>query len=130
VQDQHETLELPGQVESVPAGRHFLQYTLAQWGLAGLGDDVALAASELIANAVLHARSSFRLELVCNEQLVVSVRDNTPGALPPAPSADVLLAGSDAEGGRGLALVAALSSAWGVRQTPPGKTVWFSMPLP
>jgi hypothetical protein len=43
VPDQHEHLELPGQGESLPAGRHFLQRTLAHWGLAQLSDEAALA---------------------------------------------------------------------------------------
>lgn len=127
---RYEHLDLPGQAESVPAARHFLQYTLAQWGLASLNDEVALAASELLTNAVVHACSPFRLELECTSYLLVSVRDSAPGDLLRPSATDLTDVEWDAEGGRGLRLVAALSSAWGVRQTPPGKTVWFSMPLP
>jgi hypothetical protein len=31
------------------------------------------------------------------------------------------------EGGRGIALVDALSSGWGAETTPDGKTVWFEV---
>lgn len=126
---QHEHLDLPGQVESVPIGRHFLQHTLRQWDLSELSDDVGLVASELLTNAVVHARSSVRLQLRRSDHLLVSVQDDVPGLLPPAQTADEQ---RDlwSEGGRGLALVAALSTAWGVRQTAPGKTVWFAVSLP
>ncbi|MFF3758920.1 hypothetical protein ACWEPR_29180 [Streptomyces sp. NPDC004290] len=33
------------------------------------------------------------------------------------------------EGGYGLLLVAALATAWGVRDRPVGKTVWATVPL-
>jgi anti-sigma regulatory factor (Ser/Thr protein kinase) len=35
-----------------------------------------------------------------------------------------------AEHGRGLQLVRALSSRWGVREDPAGRTIWFELDLP
>lgn len=50
----------------------------------------------------------------------VAVKDSHPD-LP------VLQQISDDEHGRGLLLVDALSSSWGVDARPPGKSVWFQL---
>lgn len=75
---RQERLTLPAQVESVPAARHFLSYMLGQWGLAALVDAVALAASELLTNAVVHAGTPIEVRLLVAGSLVVSVRDGRP----------------------------------------------------
>jgi len=51
--------------------------------------------------------------------MVIEVWDAAPGKPVPARTDD-----PDAEGGRGLLLVEALSSGWGWYATPYGKTVW------
>jgi len=118
---------MPAQPESVTAARHFLCQMLSAWGLAELTDTVALAASELLTNAVVHARTSFEVTVLADQDLLVSVRDSAvpwrlgqPADLPDWPQ----------ESGRGLALVAAVSHQWGVRPEPDGKTVWFTVALP
>ena len=45
---------------------------------ASLSDAVALAASEVLSNAVLHARTSIEVVFDLGEQLIVSVHDGTP----------------------------------------------------
>ncbi|UDM05389.1 hypothetical protein [Streptomyces longhuiensis] len=55
----------------------------------------------------------------------IAVRDTSPGL--PAPSIDL---SGDAECGRGLILVAALSTAWGTTVYSSGdKVVWANLPL-
>jgi hypothetical protein len=75
--------------------------------------------SELTTNAVLHARTEFAVELVlAGGKLEVRVADSSPH-LPVRRRYD-----DDAATGRGLALLEALTSDWGVTATDDGKVVW------
>jgi anti-sigma regulatory factor (Ser/Thr protein kinase) len=84
-----------------------------------------LLASELVTNAILHARTPVQLGvlhdaghvLVC----VADRRDDTPDLQPQDKS-------GDRPGGRGLALVDDLASRWGTERFTGGKTVWFVLP--
>jgi anti-sigma regulatory factor (Ser/Thr protein kinase) len=87
--------------------------------------DARLVVSELVANAVRHGgaeRSWVELRLEdAGPALRGSVRHPGAGFVPPAtPSAEMV------RGGRGLLLVAALTSAWGVT-VGDGTTVWFEI---
>jgi hypothetical protein len=76
----------------------------------------------LATNAIVHACSPFSvLAHVHDSGVRVSVSDNSP--VRPAIRASDPLAVS----GRGLQLVEALSSDWGVDVTPEGKTVWADL---
>ena len=81
---------------------------------------VELLVSELVTNSVLHARSEVEVRLQARgKTLRVDVTDGSPRR-------PVLRNHDDkAMTGRGLALVAELSSEWGVVETPDGKSVWF-----
>ncbi|MFF7333668.1 ATP-binding protein [Streptomyces sp. NPDC008150] len=104
---------------------------LDDWGVpfgSTLSDTVALIVAELAANVVRHGRvpgRNFGLRLRYERATAVArveVSDTHP--LRPDP-ATVVMADADADGGRGLALVAALADDWGVEdRTGPGKTVW------
>jgi anti-sigma regulatory factor (Ser/Thr protein kinase) len=111
----------------VQAARRFASTALHSWELDP--GDVVLLLSELATNAVLHARSRFRVTMaLLGARLRVEVWDASPrlpyfSVVPP-----------DASGGRGLALVQALSGAWGIDSSleegaGEGKTVWFEVPL-
>jgi len=108
---------------TVVAARHFVASTLAAWSVAA--DDVPLLVSELATNAVLHARSEFTVSIALGAGLLrVEVSDGN-SRMP-----IVAVVPADAYSGRGLMLVQALASAWGVeRHTDQGKTVWFEMAL-
>lgn len=87
-----------------------------------MSDDLALVVSELVTNAVRHAEPPLRLEVSTGEhRIVVAVADGC--GQPPAPRE----ADEEAEGGRGMALVDMLSAETGVREHPPGKTVWAAL---
>ena len=102
-----------------------LQAELGELYEQSLCDDALLLTSELVTNAVLHARTGVELSVVTGMGAIhVEVSDDDPG-VPRQRTADL-----DALGGRGLALVAALAGDWGVRLAPPGKVVWFELPLP
>jgi anti-sigma regulatory factor (Ser/Thr protein kinase) len=83
-----------------------------------------LLTSEVVTNVVLHARTPCRLELarLGDGAVRVAVTDHAGGE-PAAEHAE-----PTATRGRGLALVDALATRWGVLPAEPaGKTVWFEI---
>ena len=120
-------LDLPASPESAGAARRYANEILAQWRLDALADDVDLVISELITNALLHARADRRVPPDANIRLdleydgdCLSCRVADGSARPPAPEQ----AGDTAESGRGLLLVEALSADWGWTHEAHGKVVW------
>lgn len=103
--------------------RHFLTDVLTGWGYAGsFLDDAQLIITELATNAVIHAGSPFSVATRADESGVrISVGDSDP--VTPAMREHAPLATS----GRGLRLVTALASDWGVEVTADGKTVWAEL---
>jgi serine phosphatase RsbU (regulator of sigma subunit)/anti-sigma regulatory factor (Ser/Thr protein kinase) len=89
-------------------------------------EDLELVVTELVTNAVLHTHEGeVELRLV---ELVEAVRVEVEDAGHGMPVA--VRESTEAMTGRGLALVAALSQAWGVESGRPGhKVVWAEVPL-
>ena len=87
--------------------------------------------SELCANAIAHTASGrggvFTVEVDCPRDGVarVAVTDDGGPSVPAAGRLDLM-----AEGGRGLAMVAACTSRWGFREAYPGRTVWAEASWP
>ncbi|WP_172639215.1 ATP-binding protein [Streptomyces tailanensis] len=103
-------------------GRKLARRALNDWGLAADAETAALVMSELAANAVRHARGPKINMTVHRPQtglVSVSVIDRSPEA-PPQPGTP----GTDAESGRGLLLVAAVSLRWGWEHMGTGKQPW------
>jgi anti-sigma regulatory factor (Ser/Thr protein kinase) len=120
-------LELGALAGAVPSARLHARLVLLEWGLAALSDDIEVMVSELVTNGVRASRAmaqaAVRIWLVSDlRQVVVFVWDASP--LSPA-RADP---GADAESGRGLLLVEALSDRWGYfGYDGDGKVVWAQM---
>jgi len=107
---------------SSAAARRFVGETLSRWECGGVLDTVNLLVSELVTNSVLHTRSAADIAVLLTPDSVrIEVSDQGEG-IP-----RVREAGENATSGRGLAMVEALASAWGVETTPLGKTVWFEV---
>jgi anti-sigma regulatory factor (Ser/Thr protein kinase) len=120
-------LELPATPAAASVARLFVRCLCEEWGVGGVADVAELLSSELVTNAVVHARSAIELEAArTRTDLRVDVRDVGPGAVVP----DVHPPSSEAEGGRGLAIVASLADSWGVESTGRGKSVWFKLTTP
>ena len=83
----------------------------------------ALLTSELVTNAIRHEKGdTIELFITCSwDRLRVYVHDTSRTA-PRRVSAS-----SDSETGRGLLLVASLSTEWGHYRTPAGKAVYFTL---
>ena len=123
-----DTLMLPGHRQSVGTGRHWVVRTIVEHGVTGMANQVVeLLASELLANAVLHGPEggAVGLEVRCTDDTVrVSVSD--AGGQSPV----VLHREPAAAAGRGMAIVEAMSTRWGVHEHEDGgKTVWFELDL-
>jgi anti-sigma regulatory factor (Ser/Thr protein kinase) len=109
---------------AVALGRRFVSQTLEAWDCAGLADIACLLTSEILTNAVRHARTPIGLRLYrAARDITVEISDDNTHV--PARR----LADPDDENGRGLMLVEALASAWGARPTRTGKSVWFTLEL-
>ena len=93
------------------------------WGFGEeLCEDATLIVTELVANAIRHAGTTIGVRLRrIPEGLRLEVSDGSPRQVRPA-SPSLL-----DEGGRGLALVDALATHYGVEGHPTGKTVWVEL---
>jgi CheY-like chemotaxis protein len=114
------SVELAADVESARLARNFVRDTLLSWGVDEPVDDILLVVSELVSNAVVHARSACEVRLGLSPVVVrVEVIDGgagTPDPLPPSRTRPH---------GRGLNLIDAVANAWGVDpQQAGGKVVW------
>lgn len=114
----------PAAAESIPAARRWVRQQLWRWHVdADTSHCVELLVSELAANALRHSNSPvLEVQLSIGPVLEVSVRDQDPSGLIRVCHPD-----ADEVGGRGLAIVAALSDDWGTRRDDTGKSVWFRL---
>jgi anti-sigma regulatory factor (Ser/Thr protein kinase) len=116
------TLSLAPAGSAPSQARQFVAGQLRQWQLQGCEDTALLLVSELVTNAILHARTDIVVGVIRdNGSVLVEVTDGS--ATQPTPRQFSVHAGT----GRGLTLVAALASKWGVRRVAGGKTVWASL---
>jgi anti-sigma regulatory factor (Ser/Thr protein kinase) len=108
-------------VASSPARiRRGLRTLLAQWEVpAEAAENALMVVEELVANAVDHARTPFRLTVDhTGPYLRIVVRDQCPQPLHVRPFS------ASAPRGRGLQMIEALTSRWGCDRTAGGKAVW------
>jgi anti-sigma regulatory factor (Ser/Thr protein kinase) len=124
---------LPPEFSAVQDARALVHSALSDWNAQRISDDVALVASEMVANALLHGlrlsldagqfgqgrAGRVEIQLVnTGTHVICTVRDPSP--LPP-----VCRPADDADlGGRGLQLIESLSLCWGWTPAGRAKTVW------
>jgi len=118
-----EVLHLPADSSSPRQARHFVDEVLHRWQRDGAIDRVSLIASELVTNAVFHARTAIIVELSAADGVIrLEVYDGSAGR------PFFVDSEPDVPGGLGLPIVEALASSWGVRQRHDGgaggKAVW------
>jgi anti-sigma regulatory factor (Ser/Thr protein kinase) len=111
------SLRLPADLHAAHEARLFVCDACRRWGLSS--EAAELVVSELVTNAVVHARSESELEISRHaDGVLISVADGDSHHPLRYPQ-DL-----DALGGRGLDIVAVLASDWGVTDRPEGKVVW------
>ena len=117
-----------GTPASVPEARRFVAELLAG---CPAREVLMTCVSELSANAIVHSASGnggvFIVEVDLPRPGVarLAVTDEGGPSLPAAGRLDLLAEGAlMAEGGRGLAIVAACTNRWGYADAHPGRTVW------
>ncbi|WP_431040958.1 SpoIIE family protein phosphatase [Streptomyces sp. P1-3] len=115
--------EFPADPAAVADARDVAARQLTAWGLEDLVFTTELVVSELVTNAIRYAGGPVGLRLIREGVLVCEVTDpsNTQPRLRRAETTD--------EGGRGLFLVAQLTTRWGSRYGLRGKTIWAEQPL-
>ncbi|MFI9626721.1 SpoIIE family protein phosphatase [Streptomyces sp. NPDC052042] len=115
--------EFPTDPTEVATAREAASRQLSAWGLDDLAFTTELVVSELVTNAIRYAGGPVGLRLIREGVLVCEVSD--PSSTQPR----LRRARSTDEGGRGLFLVAQLTSRWGSRYSRQGKTIWTEQPL-
>ncbi len=111
--------------ESAEAARKLVRAALAAWGQEGLIEDAALVITELVSNAVDHARlESIRVVVTRPSETLVRF-----GVVDRSRNVPYLRTDSNGDNtrGRGLLLVDALTDRWGTDRYRWGKQVWGEM---
>jgi anti-sigma regulatory factor (Ser/Thr protein kinase) len=129
-----DTLALEAVSTAVASARLHARMIVGEWAMASVAEDVTLIVSELVANAIVASTDRdgrpkrvddlvpvVHLRLWSDRtRIVIEVWDRSPR------SPEVKKQEPDAENGRGLLLVEALSDRWGWNCIPgwSGKVVW------
>jgi anti-sigma regulatory factor (Ser/Thr protein kinase) len=134
-----DTLTLGALSTAVASARLHARALVAEWAMADVAEDVELVVSELVTNAVVASTAAdgqpsytdatgglptVHLRLWSDYvRIWIEVWDQSPRA------PESTLPELDAERGRGLLLVDALSERWGWERVPgwPGKVVWAEL---
>ena len=110
---------------SIAVARHAVARLMdPSWGIpVDVTEDVLLMVSELVTNAVLHARTAVQIAASVEPgRITVAVGDDDPFHAP-RPGEP----GATATSGRGMRLVDLLATAWGVHLGDRSKVVWFEV---
>ncbi|MGQ0824429.1 MAG: ATP-binding protein [Actinomycetota bacterium] len=118
------SIDLAPDPRAAARARRFVRDVLTSWDVTkAVIEDAELLTSELVTNAVLHARSDATLTI---EGDASRIRIGVTDACPTLPRLRDY--GTSGVTGRGLILVDRLSREWGVDcDGPPGKQVWFEL---
>lgn len=115
-------VRLVRQPSAAAEARAQVRVAIRTWNVPVDHDVAILLTSDLVTNAIRYGDgATITLAIRCSHtKLRIDVYDRSrylPGADEPA----------DADSGRGLVLVAALSSEWGSFRTPAGKAMYFAL---
>jgi anti-sigma regulatory factor (Ser/Thr protein kinase) len=104
--------------------RAFVATAVKAWDLADLVERAELLTSEVVTNAILHAHNPVRLVVeVQSSSVVVEVEEASAQTQVVVEDPEV----AEADHGRGMVLVDALSDRWGWWKADGRKVVWFAL---
>ncbi|MEV7197002.1 SpoIIE family protein phosphatase [Streptomyces sp. NPDC093510] len=114
--------------EGLADARAALREHLAAWEFGEIADNVEVAAGELLVNALVHtdAGAILTLEVLSGPPRRVRLSVSDRSSARPRKRAP----GETATSGRGLLLVEAVASRWGVEPRGEGKAVWCDFAAP
>jgi hypothetical protein len=110
--------------------RQFVSGLVEEWGLRPIMEEAALCATELATNAVLHSNGRFVVTVrSIGAGIRIEVMDGSPHQIPWATprtgtASDLTAMG---QSGRGLQIVSAIATRWGVFTTAEAKTIWVEL---
>jgi anti-sigma regulatory factor (Ser/Thr protein kinase) len=104
---------------TIREAREFVRHCLRESGADV--DSAVLMTSELATNAVEHAESDYEVAVRhVDDAIRVEVRNDEPRTLP-------ILATPEDTHGRGLLVVEALATRWGIESSDDRKVIWFEV---
>jgi anti-sigma regulatory factor (Ser/Thr protein kinase) len=110
------SIRLPQEAAAATA-RRFVQRRLESWHYGGPQEDILLVVSELVSNATRHAAGPIVVRLSLQHLCLRLEVDDGSAAIP-------VRRVPDESGGRGLQIVDAICTRWGVQRRERGKAVW------
>jgi anti-sigma regulatory factor (Ser/Thr protein kinase) len=113
------SVDLPPEPASASRARSLAREELEPSLSRDTVETIALLVTELVTNAILHARTPLQLHIESKPDRVRICVEDSSNEQPAVRRYEF-----DAVTGRGLALVEQLASSWGVDTTPSGKVVW------
>ena len=120
-----DTLWLEHGIRAPSHARRWIIERCHEWHCDDLADPAGLLITELVTNVFLHARTDCVIQAAFDHPvLAITVTDGDDQGLSlvsPSTSAD------HDEGGRGLAILAALADTWGIQHNDGAKSVWFHL---
>ncbi|MCX4609099.1 ATP-binding protein [Streptomyces mirabilis] len=118
-------LAFTAEPQEVAALRRIMRLHLGVWGLHEAIDSAQLCVSEMVSNVITHVGPGTPTALAVSmngTHLRIEVHDPDTRALP-----TLLEAGTDSEGGRGMALVDTIADRWGVQLHADRKVTWCEL---
>ena len=115
---------LPAEPTTPRLAREFVHSCVEDLDSSDAAETIALLTTEIVTNAVLHARTEMQVQVERGADWVwVGVRDGS------RTSPTQRRYSRDAATGRGLVLLELMAREWGVDVDSSGKTVWFKVSL-
>lgn len=109
---------------AVRHARSFVATAAKAWGLGDLVERAELLTSEVVTNAVVRGHGPVHLVVAAqSSSVVVEVKDASAQTQVVVEAEDV----TEADQGRGMVLVDALSDRWGWWEEDGAKVVWFAL---
>ncbi|MGN6089014.1 MAG: ATP-binding protein [Actinomycetales bacterium] len=120
-------VDVPPTLTAASVARGVVRQLLHAWQLSSAVDAAQLVVSEMVTNAVRHVGGEASFELT-----IEAAGDEIRLALADGSSVRPLIRElrDDSLGGRGIALIEALTERWGVEDHEGGKRVWVILRAP